>query len=194
MAELLSIPLPGLDLAASPLSPTERRLRREWDLLKSLVRLNPDRLRHASAQDATFHVHLSKTPALALTSGSAGSSDLLLEHRLRLFYPRFFPAVPLELYLERPVRHPNVHPISGFVCLWQTYRVDYTVEHALHRTAAILGWRLQNLDARHVMQHDTLSADRAEVARLLEAPPLAGLDHAASQYQDAPAPRRRRLS
>ncbi len=191
MAELLTIPSPRPGPAAQPSSPTERRLRREWDLLKNLVRLNPGRLSDASAQDTTFRVTLSGTPALALTPYAP---DLVLEHRLRLHYPRFFPAVPLELYLERPVRHPNIHPVSGFVCLWQTHRVDYTLEHALHRTVAILGWRLQNLDARHVMQPDILSANHAEVARKLVAPPLVGLQHAASQYQAVAAPRRRRLS
>ena len=191
MAERLLNPFSGLQPAALPSSPTERRLRREWDLLKGLVRLNPDRLSHPAAHDSTFHIALAGTPALPLGSSSPG---LITEHRLRLHYPRFFPAVPLELYLERPVRHPNIHPISGFVCLWQTHRVDYTAEHALHRTVAILGWRLQNLDARHIMQPDTLSANQAEIERKLEAPPLAGLNHPASHFQAVPAPRRRRLS
>ena len=191
MAELLTIPSSGPEAAGPPSSPTERRLGHEWNLLKTLVRLNPDRLSDLSAHDTTFHVTLAGTPALPLASGSPG---LVLEHRLRLHYPRFFPAVPLELYLERPVRHPNIHPVSGFVCLWQTHRVEYTAEHALHRTVAILGWRLQNLDARHVMQPDTLSDDQADFSHLLEAPPLAGVHHAVLHDQAVPAPRRRRLS
>ena len=176
---------------ALPSSPTERRLRHEWELLESLVRLNPARLSDQAAWDSTFHVTLHGTPALPL---APGLPRLVSEHRLRLCFPRFFPAVPLELYLERPVRHPNIHPVSGFVCLWQSHRVEYTVEHALHRAVAILGWRLSNPDPRHVMQPEALSTSYAGSAQRLDAPALAGLNHCAAQFDATPAERRRRLS
>ncbi len=191
MADLLLSSPPARDLAALPSTPTERRLRREWDLLNVLVQLNPARLSGPTAFDSTFQVLLSGTPALPL---SEGSPALLTEHRLRLHYPRFFPAVPLELYLDRPVLHPNIHPVSGFVCLWRVHRVEYGVEHALHRTVAILGWQLQNLDPRHVMQPESLRLNQAETATRLSASPLAGIDHSASRFEVFPAERRRRLS
>ncbi len=97
----------------------------------------------------------------------------------------------MELYLEAPMRHPNIHPITGFVCLWEQHRVSYTVEHAIHRAAAILGWRLLNPDPRHVMQPDALLP---EEPALPAAPVLQGIEHPAAFFDPPATPRRRRLS
>lgn len=179
---------------------TARRLRAEWARLCDLVHLNPGRLANPSAVDTTFSVTLTNTPALPLTASAAvadSEADLpwpepVRTHPLRIVFPRFFPTVPMELYLEHPMRHPNIHPVTGFVCLWEAHRVSYTLEHALHRAAAILGWRLLNPDPRHVMQPG-LQAPQGMPA-LLQAPVLRGLDHSASLLPPTSKLRRRRLS
>ena len=171
-------------------SPFERRLRAEWRLLRSLAALNPGRLTGLRADDTTFYVTLEGTPALPLADGPA-----LPQHALRVAFPRYFPAVPMELFLSAPVRHPNIHPENGFVCLWDGHRVDNTVEHALHKTAAMLGWRLMNLDARHVMQPAavSLTSERDRLALQLAAPALLGVEHPAATFTPAGMVRRRRL-
>ncbi len=169
-------------------SPTERRLQAEWALLADLIALNPGRLRNAAADDMVFSVTLEHTPAPALDSRTT-----LEHHLLRLVYPRFFPVVPLELYLATPVFHPNVHPETGFVCLWDRHRTANTIEHALHKASAVLGWRLFNLDPRHTMQPDAAAvapAERDALARQLHAPPLRGVRFPAG-FEPTPGFRRR---
>ena len=164
MAEaILSVP-DTETTGASASSPLERRLRNEWRLLQHLQALNPERLADIHAEDCTFYVTLLETPALALPDGV----DVLRQHRLRIDFPRYFPAVPMEAFLSVPVKHPNIHPESGFVCLWDTHRVSNTVEHALLKVEAMLGWRLLNLEARHRMQHGCTALEAAAVARALQ--------------------------
>ena len=173
-------------------TPFERRLREEWVLLAELAARNPERLTDMAADDTTFWVTLRATPARSL------EGELVIDrHRLRLEYPRFFPALPLELYLETPVFHPNVHPLTGFVCLWDRHRTSHTVEHALHKTAAMLGWKLLNGEPRHTMQPAALALapeDREALARKLDAAPLAGVRGFEPYPQTAPSSIRRRLS
>ena len=192
---------PLLSAVPVPDSPFERRLRGEWSLLRQLARLNPERLTDlqvvdaGDAGDTSLWVTLRGTPALSLHGDAIASA-----HRLRIDFPRYFPAVPLELFLEQPVRHPNVHPETGFVCLWDQHRVDHTAEHALHKTAAILGWRLLNRDARHVMQPAAMDhapgweARREALVARLQAPALLGIAHAPTSFELAGGPRRKRLS
>ena len=173
-------------------TPFERRLREEWALLAELAAHNPDRLTDLAADDTTFWVTLHATPALSLEGES-----ILDQHRLRLDYPRFFPALPLELSLETPVFHPNVHALTGFVCLWDRHRTSNTVEHALHKTVAMLGWKLLNSEPRHTMQPAALAlapADRETIASKLEAAPLTGVRGFEPYPPAAPASMRRRLS
>ena len=173
----------------------ERRLQAEWLLLEQLAALNPARLHQpAWPEDATFHVTLRKTPALPL-----GSGPLQDRHDLRIQYPRFFPAVPLELYLGQPVLHPNVHPLTGFVCLWDRHSVTNTVEHAIHKTAAMLGWKLLNPDPRHVMQPGAPQAFASAPSAMRTALAATGLRGIAHDFEPGgfartDEPRRRRLS
>ena len=63
------------------------------------------------------------------------------------------------------------------MCLWERHRVSNTVEHALHKTVAMLSWQLYNREALHVMQPAALrrvEADGEAVRRTLAAPALLG--------------------
>ena len=131
----------------------ERRLSAEWALLLALVERNPDRLHRPTAHDTSFFVTLSGL-TVSLPHESAGPP--LSSHDIRIDYPVHFPAVPMELYLHTPVLHPNVHPQTGFVCLWDRHRVSNTVEHALHKTVGMLNGSLYNPSAPHVMQPGAL--------------------------------------
>ena len=192
-----SQPTANLELTASPL---ERRLGSEWDLLRRLADRNPHRLVDLAAEDLTFRLRLLGTPGLPLKRDHiTGEERAVSEHEVVLTFPRFFPAAPLELYLTTPMQHPNIHPETGFVCLWDRHRVSHTVEHALHKLVAMLGWMLYNRAAVHVMQPEALARmDQSGVAisASLTAPPLLGVVHddlspARAMAERDHAPRRR---
>lgn len=174
-----SPPSPPTDKGAASASPTGRRLHAEWCTLQRLAAGNPGRLTGLAADDLTFSLTLRQTPALPLPRGADGCQGATpTTHSLRIVYPEFFPAGPMELYLEQAVYHPNVHPGTGFVCLWDRHRVSNTVEHALHKLVAILGWRLYNTRAEHIMQPEALAQlqqSGTAIAATLQAPPLRGL-------------------
>jgi ubiquitin-protein ligase len=131
----------------------ERRLQAEWELLQRLAQLNPDRLTDLSVEDRLFRLTLRETAArLAHPTGDGP----VTVHHLRVIYPTYFPAVPLEVYVDDAFWHPNVHPETGFVCIWERHRVDHTVEHALHKVVAMMSGHLYNRDALHVMQPEAL--------------------------------------
>ena len=136
---------PTMSCASAPLlrtasfglsnSPLERRLEAEWDLLQRLVDRNPGRLTALTADDLCFRLRLLGTPGFLL----AEEEHVAAEHEVVLVFPRFFPAAPLECYLRTPVQHPNIHPETGFVCLWDRHRASNTVEHALHKAGCDAG-------------------------------------------------------
>lgn len=172
-------------------TPFARRLEAEWVLLRALAARNPARLAELAAEDTTLRVTLRGTPARLPGGGFAS------EHRLRLVYPRFFPALPLELYLDTPVFHPNVHPETGFVCLWDRHQAAHTAEDAVHKTAAMLGWRLFNFRPEHTMQLDAATlapGAREQLAQQLAAAPLLGVRGAEVVPRPAHTTVRRRLS
>lgn len=170
----------------------ERRTAAEWRLLQELAMANPARLANLRSEDDSFHFVLRKTPGL-LADGSTAS-----EHAVRITFPVHYPAVPMTLHLSRPVWHPNVHPATGFICLWRTHRVADTVEHALHKLVAMLGLRLYNADAVHVMQPDALREVKSHSAALqekLQTKPLVGVVHeSTSVLPTSSTTRRVRLS
>ncbi len=164
----------------------ERRLRAEWDTLQQLAALNPNRLTGLTAADTTFTAVL-HGPAVTLGKGTLVRQD----HALRIVFPVHFPAAPMELYVAQPVPHPNIHPETGFVCLWDKHRASYTVEHAVHRTVAMLAGQLFNPRPPHVMQPEALvfyPRPHAGAEWLLR-----GIDHSAFEPVFTPQPRRRRL-
>jgi ubiquitin-protein ligase len=176
----------------------ERRLRAEWQLLHELAAKNPGRLVNLKADDSVFYVTLRETPGLRATASALNGERVVdTEHKLRFEFPVHYPAVPLMLYLEQPVLHPNIHPENGFVCLWSQHRVSNTLEHAIHKTVAMLGCRLFNDTVPHVMQPDALThlqQHREELALELRAEPLIGITHAPDLTAIETTVRRRRLS
>jgi ubiquitin-protein ligase len=132
----------------------ERRLQAEWELLQTLAQLNPDRLTGVSTEDRLFRFTLRETPARLAHSAN---DNPVTVHHLRVLYPSYFPAVPLEVYVDDAFWHPNVHPETGFVCVWERHRIDYTVEHAIHKVVAMMAGRLYNREAIHVMQPEALN-------------------------------------
>ena len=180
-----------------------RRLSAEWETLVSLARINDPqieggRLVDLSAGDLRLSLRLRGTPALALPGSNSGEGDRVVEeHLLRVVFPVFFPAAPMEVYLETPMQHPNIHPETGFVCVWAHHRVSNTVEHALHKTVAMLGWRLSNAEPVHVMQPEVMRRMQVEgalVAEALKTPPLRGLSPEVGFLAEPSAVWRRRLS
>lgn len=176
----------------------ERRLAAEWDLLHQLAGRNQQRLTGIDADDLVFQLRLQETPALPL---SGDVSKPQTDHLVRIVFPPHFPAAPMELYLNTPMQHPNIHPETGFVCLWHRHRVSNTCEHALHKLVAILGWRLYNGEAVHIMQPDAwarLQTSGADIVAALAASPLLGTVPSASTWADVdvvqPKRRRPRLS
>jgi ubiquitin-protein ligase len=176
----------------------------EWLLLQEMVQLNESRIKDVSASDATFYLSLRHTPAPALCAFDGGyiaSFDTVTEHRMRVEYPAFFPSLPMEVYLEAPVAHPNIHPESGFICLWHKHLVSNSIEHVLHKTAAMLGWALRSDESMHVMQPKAFACARLhgrEVETALKTAALAGVRHTPEVHSEDSssndAPPRRRLS
>jgi hypothetical protein len=127
----------------------ERRVQNEATYLRTLADLNPGRLhlegRFVDGGAVVFQLRL-VTPARSV------DGEITSEHRLRLVFPEYFPAVPIEAFLETPVRHPNVHPESGFICLWSRHSAGDTVVEALLQLQRVISGELWNRDADHLMQ------------------------------------------
>lgn len=151
-----------------PSSILERRLHNEWRLLNDLSDCNPGRIAVLQLDGYTIRLHL-HGPSARPVHTVAGKCDIT-EHAVRIDFPVHFPAVPMEMFLETPVVHPNIHPETGFVCLWDRHRVSNTVEHAMHKLAAMLSGHLRNTAAHHVMQPEA-----CDLPILVEAMPLVGV-------------------
>ena len=164
----------------------ERRLANEWHLMRDLAGRNPDRIMDLRMRGSVITLRLRGPDALPV--GTDGHHCPVSQHALRMEFPVHFPAVPLEMYLEVPVVHPNIHPETGFVCLWDRHRVSHTTEHAMHRLVAMLAGELRNLDAVHVMQPDAVVHPQRSAAM-----PLLGVEHMDALLGPVPAVRRRRL-
>jgi hypothetical protein len=139
------------------LSVHQRRTEQEWKLLQALAAQNPDLLRDCERDDEAdgpvFRFLLQQTPAFVEDAGQLRIED---QHGVSLHFPRFFPAVPLEACLSRPVFHPNVHPETGFVCLWNRFSSGDTVVEAVGLLRQVITWRLLNEASDHVMQPKSL--------------------------------------
>lgn len=148
----------------------QRRVEQEWRILQGLAKTNPDLLQDCSRKAVSggeqFQFTLRKTQSLVEKGG-----DLIIidEHHVRMFFPRFFPAVALELSLESPVFHPNVHPETGFVCLWNRTSPGDTVAEAVAQLQRVVTWKLFNETTDHLMQPRALGWYR-ETSRILPLP------------------------
>ena len=125
----------------------ERRIRNEAALLREMAELNPERLQILAMTGDEFRMTL-HTPAHGAEV-----------HSLKLVFAPYFPAVPIEAYLELPVRHPNVHQVTGFICLWDKHSTGDTVIEALRQTQRVLSGELRNGEADHLMQPDCLDIE-----------------------------------
>lgn len=142
----------------------ERRIEQEWLLLQELAAANPglleilDRRKLADSED--FQLLLHETEGIP----AQDSGTRVRSHQVRLSFPRFYPAAPLEAYLTQPVKHPNVDPRNGFVCLWTKHAGRETVVEALRRLQEVIVWKRMNLDNDHLMQPEAV-AWHADIAQ-----------------------------
>ena len=131
----------------------ERRIENEWALLSNAQTRQPALLevlgRQSGPDGDSFAILLHDTSGLVEV---AEQKCLVSSHAAKIRFPRFFPYVPMEAVLERPVFHPNVDPGNGFVCLWNRFAVEDTVITALQQLQKVIAWELFNQDLRHVMQ------------------------------------------
>jgi len=179
----------------------ERRLEEEWKLLASLAALNPDLVqldgRRAEPTGAVFAVTLAGSPSLVEVCTSL---ETVANHQVRFRFPAFYPAVHLEAFLNRPVFHPNVHPVNGFVCLWKDFSCDRTILEAIEQLRRVITYQLVNESSNHVMQPRALDWLRSGGASPPLPFPAGGLRKPQQfererTYRQRPAwARRRRLS
>jgi hypothetical protein len=177
----------------------DRRLENEWALLLKLCEMNHGHVgapcRKPDGEADEFSITLNHTGALV-----RNSCGLRVEqrHMVRFRYPRFYPAVSIEAYISPPVFHPNVHPESGFVCLWDRYAAGDSILEAIRQLQRVITWALMNSEARHLLQPDALIWHR-DAGRATELPldckaiaSPESFDHARA-YRPPGTPRPRRL-
>ena len=133
----------------------ERRIEQEGTLLVRLGAANPGLLeigaRWSEPDAEIFGITLSNTPGLV--RGASGLTAVN-RHSAAIYFRLLYPAVPIEVSLARPVVHPNVHPDSGFVCLWGRFSPSDTVIEAIAQLHRVITWQRWNDGAVHVMQRD----------------------------------------
>lgn len=132
------------------------RLDKEWSLLERLAKANPERVRildrAPTPSHDIFRVRLQRSPGIEFAQERR--IDQRDTHTLRLSFPRFFPDVPIECYIEEPLFHPNVKPETGFVCLWEQASPRDTSIQALARAQAMAAYRMVNLGGAHLMNRE----------------------------------------
>lgn len=130
-----------------------QRIDNEWALLERMEKANPALLVALERSQNDFLFKLRESTAVLVVEGQVQLSS---EHNVRLSFPRFFPTMPIEAYVARPVFHPNVHPDTGFVCLWGRFSLRDTVVEALCQLQRVLAYGLFSEAADHVMQPEAL--------------------------------------
>jgi len=131
----------------------ERRVEQEWRLLQALVESSPTIVgpakKEATENGSSFDFDLHGTEAIIkVFDGFQIRSD----HKVSLHFPAFFPSIPIEASLAQPVFHPNIHPATGFVCLWGKFSSRDTVIEAVAQLQRIVTWQLLNRESEHIMQ------------------------------------------
>jgi ubiquitin-protein ligase len=174
-----------------------RRLENEWKLLAQLAEHNPGILevvRRETLPDAdVFHVVLHRTSVLSLIEPRTLMQ--FASHEVAFRFPSYYPSVPIEAFLVKPVFHPNVHPENGFVCLWDKFSSGDTIVEAIVKLQKVITWELWNGRDNHVMQPEALGLEK-DPARPLESQALqanenTGLQELSSLRKD---PGHRRLT
>jgi ubiquitin-protein ligase len=131
----------------------QRRVENEWELLQQMAQANPSLLSDIRRHQDDFLLKLSQTTAPVCVNGNI---EFRSEHDVRLSFPRFFPTMPIEAYVMPPVFHPNVHPDTGFVCLWGRFSLHDTVVEALCQLQRVLTFTLFSESTDHVMQPEAV--------------------------------------
>jgi len=131
-----------------------QRIENEWTIVGQMAAANAPRLQVKKRCGDQFLLVLRETHAPIVQDGEI---QLVSEHELRISFARFFPTMPLEVYLTRPVFHPNVHPTTGFVCLWGRFSQTDTVVEALCRLQRLLTYSVFSDSLDDVMQPDALA-------------------------------------
>jgi hypothetical protein len=131
-----------------------QRIENEWTILGQMAAANAPRLLVKERCGDQFLLALHETRAPIVQDGEI---QLVSEHEARISFARFFPTMPLEVYLTRPVFHPNVHPTTGFVCLWGRFSQTDTVVEALCRLQRILTYSVFSNSLDDVMQPEALA-------------------------------------
>jgi ubiquitin-protein ligase len=175
----------------------QRRIESEWILLSNLQTANANVLsiagRETTPLQDIFHLVLTETNALMR---SHNGLQIQSAHKVRVCFPRFFPSVPSETYLEVPVFHPNVDPENGYVCLWARFSIDNNIVKALQILQAVISWHAFNWQTDHLIQADAKAwYDSAppDICRIpLEYTAL--LAPASAKHSREPQPSRRRLN
>jgi hypothetical protein len=161
----------------------ERRIRNEAEMLRDLARVNAGRLDVIETLSDRFRVRL--VTAAWLSDGPAEKA-LALD----VVFAPYYPAVPIEVYLhEAGIRHANVHPESGFICLWDRHSPGDTVIEALRQTQRVLSGELRNPSGDHLMQPEALALPALPYVPLT-LPDGYLLEREARRF---PQPRRKRL-
>lgn len=131
----------------------QRRVEQEWRLLQALVATNQTLLepakKKATENGVAFDFCLHKTEAIVT---AFDCFHIQTDHKVSLHFPKFFPSIPIEASLSQPVFHPNVHPETGFVCLWGKFSPGDTVIEGVAQLQRILTWQLLNRQSEHIMQ------------------------------------------
>ena len=135
----------------------ERRIEQEWEILLLLVKANPSVLQ-SSNRESEANLTIFSFVLLQTQSLSGRPNDLRIKdhYNVRLQFPKFFPSTPIEASLTQPVFHPNVHPETGFVCLWNRFSPGDTVMEAVSQLQRVIAWELVNEETDHLMQPEAL--------------------------------------
>jgi ubiquitin-protein ligase len=135
-----------------------RRVQQEWRLLQTLASQNHSVLelldRKQERACDLFRVIVRQTCGLVKCASGLHSLET---HTAVFQFPEFFPSVPIEARLIAPVFHPNVHPQSGFVCLWNRSSAADTIMEAVTRLQQVITWELMNEDQQHVLQPESIA-------------------------------------
>jgi hypothetical protein len=134
------------------------RLANEWDLLLELCESNCGTL---GTPEREFHGDGDEFRLVVRATGGLRKEDgrllLVQEHAVRFRYPRFFPAVSADGFLDLPLFHPNVDPETGFVCLFDRFSAGDTIVSAVVRMQRVISWVSFNPRAEHLLQPSALA-------------------------------------
>jgi ubiquitin-protein ligase len=135
----------------------QTRLENEWSVLQRLAAYNPGLIRlggrKADAMGERFELTIEGTPSPIITRAGV---EIIDSHRVAVQFPAYFPAVPMQVLVSPPVLHPNVHPETGFVCIWDRTSSGDSILDALIMLQKVITWELHNAHADHLMQPDAL--------------------------------------